>query len=104
MQAALRAMLTDTLVHAAYLTQDGYGAPIYAAAVSIPARIEWEIRRVVDAMGQERVSRCKVFLDGAVVIDLRDQLILPDGTKPPLLSLASPRDLDGTIAHHEVML
>ncbi len=102
MDAALRALLTDTVTLAAYTSQDVYGSPTYASPQTVPARIEYKVRRVVDHTGQERVSRARVFLDGDVVLDLRDRVTLPDGTSPPILALYSVRDVDGSISHHEI--
>lgn len=104
MHQALLAMLTDTVIHAAYVSQDAYGKPVYGTPMSHPARVEYKVRRVVDATGQERVSRSRVFLDGDVTLDLRDRFTLPDGTMPPILVLYSPRDLNGSVDHHEVSL
>jgi hypothetical protein len=104
MHPAFLRLFTDTVQHAAYAGQDAYGKPNYATPVSRSARVEYKVRRVVDATGQERVSRSRVFLDGDVTIDMRDQLVLSDGTRPPILVLYSPKDLDGNVSHHEVSL
>jgi hypothetical protein len=102
---ALAALLTETVTHEAFTgVQDAYGAPAFAGSVTHPARVEFTVRRIVDHTGQERMSRCKVFLDGDVTIDLRDRLVLPDGTAPPILALSSPRDLSGNVSHWEVSL
>jgi hypothetical protein len=104
MHRALAAMLTETILHTPYVSQDAYGKPVYGASRVYPARIEYQVRRVVDSTGQEKVSRSRVFLDGAVTIGLRDQILLPDGSSTPILTLYSPREVDGSIAHHEVNL
>ena len=104
MDRALVAMLTDTITHAAYVSQDAYGKPTYATGVSRPARVEYKVRRVVDATGQEKVSRAKVFLDGTVTLDLRDRITLSDSSTAPILLLYSPHELDGSVSHHEVSL
>jgi hypothetical protein len=104
MHRALAAMLTDTITHVPYMSQDAYGKPVYGAPRVYPARIEYQVRRVVDPTGQEKVSRSRVFLDGAVTIGLRDQILLPDGSTAPILTLYSPREVDGSLSHHEVNL
>lgn len=96
------AMLSETVYHAAYSGQDGYGQPTYAPAIARACRIEWKLRRIVTATGQERMSRARVFLDGTFTMDLRDQLTLPDGTMPTLQLVYAPSDVDGTRHHWEV--
>lgn len=104
LDGGLLELLTNTVSHAAYVSQDSYGAPTYATPVSRPARVDYTVRRIVNAQGDERVSMARVFLDGAVVIRLRDILTLADGTSPAIQRIASPKDLDGTVHHHEVSL
>jgi hypothetical protein len=102
MHDALRAMLTDTMTKEAYTGQDSYGKPTFASPVSLAARVQFLLQRVVDATGQERVSRATVFVNGDVVIDLRDRLTFADGTSSPILRLYSPKDLNGAIDHWEI--
>jgi hypothetical protein len=103
MDPALTAMLVHTISHAAWLSQDGYGAPTFGTPVLRPARVEPQVRRITNAQGQERVSRALVFLDGEVVLDLRDRLTLPDGTVPPIQRIDTLTDADtATVDHLEV--
>lgn len=102
MDAALLALLTETLTVAPYLSQDAYGKPTYGPSVTYAAREEWKIRRIVDQTGQERISRARVFFDGDVTLTLRDQVTLTDGTTPPILLLYHVRDLSGGTHHLEV--
>lgn len=102
MDAALQAMLTETLMVAPYVSQDAYGTPVYGPPVAYPAREEWRIRRIVDQTGQERLSRARVFFDGNVPLTLRDQVTLTDGTTPPILLLYPVRGVQGEIDHLEL--
>ena len=52
MDAALQAMLTDQVTYQRYLSQDGYGAPVFATGIVLPARIEYKLRRIVTAQGR----------------------------------------------------
>ena len=103
MEPALVAMLTETVTHAAYLSQDAYGKPVYSAAVQRPARIQYEVT-VINAQGQERTSTTVVYMNGDFVITVRDKIVLPDSTAPAIQSIASPRDLQGLIYHHKAFL
>lgn len=103
MDAVFQALLTETLTIAAYTgVQDGYGQPTFGSPVSVPARLEYKTRRIVTATGDERLSRCRAFLEGTLTLDLRDKLILPDGTSPPMQLIYAPRDEGGAIDHYEV--
>lgn len=102
MDAALQALLTETLTVKPYLTQDAYGRPTYGPPVTYAAREEWRIRQIVDQTGQERISRARVFFDGNVPLTLRDQVTLTDGTSPPILLLYHVRGMQGAISHLEV--
>ena len=97
----LAVMLTAQVAHQRYLSQDGYGTPTFAAPVMLPALVEYKIRRIVTAQGEERMSRAKVFLDGNVVLDLRDKLTLEDGTSPALQLVYQVRDEGGAVHHIE---
>lgn len=102
MHRALQALLTDTVSHAAYTGQDGYGSPIFATAVTHPCRIEEKTRRIVTAQGQEAMSRGKLFFDGDVAIGLRDRLTFEDGTRPALQLVYMVRDETGAVNHSEI--
>lgn len=102
MDAALLALLTETLMVRPYLSQDAYGTPTYGPSVPTPAREEWKIRRIVDQTGQERISRARVFFDGDVSLTVRDQVTLTDGTTPPILLLYHVRNINGSVHHLEV--
>jgi hypothetical protein len=95
-------MLTDTVLLARYISQDGYGSPTYATAVSCPARVQWTTQRFVDSTGAERVSRCVVFVDGDVVVDMRDKLVFEDGTSPPIRRIEKVKDEFGVQQHSKL--
>ena len=104
MVAELQAMLTHQILHAAYTGQDGYGVPIHAAAVLRPCRLEWKLRTIVTTSGQERLSQSRVFFNGDFAMDVRDQLVMPDGTKPQILRINAVSAEDGSLDHYEVYL
>jgi hypothetical protein len=104
MEPALLALLTETIQHRAYTGQDRYGKPTYAAPVTRPARLEYRVSTLTDAQGQERTSMITVFCHGDFPITLRDHITLDDGTSPAIQAVYSPRDLDGSVHHHEIKL
>jgi hypothetical protein len=106
MEAVLRAMLTQTVMHSAYTGQDAYGKPTYAAAVARACRIQYEVRSVANPQGQERTSNTVIFFDGTFPLTVRDKLVLPDGTAPALQLVYAPVDPDhpDVIDHYEAIL
>jgi hypothetical protein len=103
MHPSLQAMLTQTITLEPYQSQDAYGTPQYGSPVTLAARVEYRPRRVLTSLGEERVSRGRVFVDGAApAFDLRDRLTLPDGTRPALLVAAPVYDEQGVLDHWEV--
>jgi hypothetical protein len=102
----LKAMLTETIEHASYAGQDQYGKPLYGGAITRPARIQYKVRTVRTAQGQERTSETQVICDGDFDITVRDKITFPDGTSPAIQAVYSPRDpfVADVIDHHEILL
>ena len=72
-------------------------------AVTRARRAEYKIRPIVNAWGEERVSRAQLFFNGDAVFGLRDRLVLHDGTAPTIQLLYEVRDA-GSIDHWEVWI
>lgn len=106
MEPALLAMLVDDVVQTPYLGQDQYGKPVYGAAFTRPARIEFATTVVSNTQGQERTSTTLLFLNGDLPITSRDKLTLPDGSAPAIQEIQAPRHpfRPATIHHYAVKL
>lgn len=106
MHPALKAMLTETIGHAAYTGMDQYGKPTYGPVIQRPARIQYKVTVIANAQGQQRTSTTTAYTDGDFVVNVRDQIFLPDSTAPAIQEIYSPRDpwVVGIIDHHEIML
>lgn len=104
MHPGLRAMLTDTVSHAVATGQDDYGEPLYAPAVPRAARVEYTVRRITNAYGAEVISRCRVFLDETVTVQIQDTLRLDDGTAPTIQLVYPVKEGNGSLHHTEVWL
>ncbi|HEX6827156.1 MAG TPA: hypothetical protein VF077_12635 [Nitrospiraceae bacterium] len=104
MHGTLKRWLTTSVTHRAYTGQDVYGTPTYAAPHTVLSRLEASVRRFVDSTGTERVSRSRLFLDELAVVSLRDQVTLPDGTRPPLLQVDQVLTPAGHLDHWEIFL
>lgn len=96
MDPALAALLADTLTVAPRTGQDGYGVPTYGTVVSMKARVVYRNRLVRDSEGREAASRITAWVDaGTTVITSTDEVTLPDGTTPPILSVERVPDEEG---------
>lgn len=103
MHPALQAMLVTPMQHASYVGQDAYGKPTHAALHTHLGKLEYRQRKVVDAAGIERVSRARVFFDATVIMDLKDLVVLPDTTRPPILALYEVFNVDGSRSHWQIV-
>ena len=104
MHPGLQEFLTQTVTHAAATGHDGYGDPTYAPAVPRLAYIEYTVRRMLNAYGEEIISRAQVFLETTPPVAIQDRLILPDGTSQKLQLVSSVHDSDGLLHHYKVYL
>lgn len=103
LEPELKAMLTDLVTHEPYTGQNGYGSPSYSTPVTRPCRIEFKVAPMVTATGEERVSSTRIFFDADFVLQLRDRLVLSDGTAPQIQSLALYTNEYGD-RHHQIAL
>lgn len=67
--------------------RDAYGKPTYGPSATYPARVAGEVRLVRTASGQERASNTTVELAGDPPITAEDELTLPGGARPPILTV-----------------
>ena len=104
MHPALRALLTETVQHAAYASRDAYGQMTYGTPVARPARIEYGTAVVTNRQGEDVITHAKVFMAGDFTLRAEDALTLPDGTTPPIIRLAPWTDTDGLLHHYEIYL
>ena len=91
--------LNQTIIIEPYASQDVYGEPSYGAAVSYDCRIELKNRMVRDALGQERVSRGRIYVNTQTVVSTKDRLTLPSGyspSNPEILSVYPVQGESGT--------
>lgn len=89
---AVTAGLQATVGHAAYVSQDAFGAPTYATAVSRLAVVDLTEKPVRTVEGHERLSTARITFPRPVAVDLRDRFTLPDGRTGPVLTLSGVAD------------
>ena len=98
-------MMADTVTIAPRTGLDAFRKPTYGPAKSYRARIMGSNRRVTTAQGQEVGSSRKIILATTDVINVEDQVTLPDNfspRQPPILSVSPVRDESGP--HHVALL
>lgn len=104
MDAALAAMLTDTVQVVALTGRDVYGAATYGVPVPRPARIQRRFITQFGATGRQVVEETTLFFAGDIVMQGTERLILPDGSHAPIQGFAPKPDETGAIHHYEVKL
>ena len=102
MEPELAELLNQTAIIEPKTGRDKYNKLTYGTAVSKRCRATNKQVLVNLPDGTTKVSRCYLIFDGDVVLDREDLLTLPDGTKPPILSVTKFADDDGTDHHLEV--
>lgn len=96
-------MLTETVQHQSYTGQNGYGAPTYGPAVPRPCRVEFKVAPLVTAQGAERTSNTRIFFDADFTLQLRDRIVMEDGTAPQIQAIYRPKDEWGNLHHQEAL-
>lgn len=87
---AVRDLFPHTVTWEAYSSQNAYGEPTYAAAITYPARVEMRSRLIAGSGGNEITARGRIFLHSTGIPTTRDRITLPSGfdpTQPPLLDV-----------------
>jgi hypothetical protein len=103
MEPELAELLTQTLTVEPKTGRDKYDRLTYGPAVSYGCRVTNKQVLVALPDGSTRTSRAYVILDAdAAALDREDKVTLPDGSKPPILSITPLNDEDGSVHHLEV--
>lgn len=92
MDPELAALLTDTVQHAPYQGQDGYGMPLYGTPVNRPAQVEYRTEMGLAGGTREIVSETLVYLNATFAIDERDRIVLEDGSAPGISAIERWKD------------
>lgn len=106
LDAALAALMVDTVTLEAFVSRDFYGNATYAAGTSYPARIEGTSKKVFNQRSGEptvveRVATSRVYIAGAPVINEDWRITFADGRQPLILAVEANGDERG--AHHQVV-
>lgn len=108
LDAALRPLFNQTVTTKSLSTHSFYGAPSYSASASSwEARIEERTHVVKGPGGEDVVARGTVFViptTGGTEPDIgtQDQMTLPDGTTPDILSVERLYD-DSTSLYYQAV-
>lgn len=89
-----------------YSGQDRFGEPSFGTAVVYKGRVELKNRMVRDSLGQERVSRGKIFLNTQTIPSSKDRITLPTGYEPtnPEILAIHPKENETGIDHIVIMM
>lgn len=72
-----------------YVSRNGAGEVTYGTATTLACYQSGERKLITDSNGQEVISEYALYFNGAAAASVqpKDQLVLPDGRKPPILAL-----------------
>lgn len=89
---------TETITHSEFGGRDDYGKRSFGSPVSLSARVVKKNKLVKASDGSEVMSTTQVWIQGTPTLTPEDQIILPDGSMPIILSVETYPDDDGD--HH----
>lgn len=100
--SAFLELMESTITYSTELSFDGYGEPTYSTATTtLQAHIQEKPTVVLDFLGEEVVANITCWVASTSPLDTTAQFTLPDGSTPPLTSIAKHYDEDGL--HHQVL-
>jgi hypothetical protein len=70
---------------------------------TVPAKINWERKRIKNAKGEDVVSEVQLYLRKDVVIAF-DDMITVDSVRRPIITIKHPRAFINAYGHTEVFL
>lgn len=91
-------LFASTITHSAFASRDEYGMVTYGSPATYNARIINKPKTVSGKDEQEIVSNTQVWIEGNPNIDTDDQIELPDGSTPRILTVERISDESGW--HH----
>ena len=91
-------VMVDEVVWEKFLGIDEYSNPTYASPVTLQCRVSPRAVQVLDANGNEVVSKANIWTAGNVAIGPQDKMTQSDGSTDPVITVGRPPDGDG--AHH----
>lgn len=107
LQGQLRTLLDQTVTRKTATGIGLRGNTTYSTATTTyAARVEGHQHVVIDVAGKEVVAKTVVYVGttttgGTPAFTVRDQITLPDGTTPVILSIDTVRDESGV--HHQAV-
>ncbi|PWK07502.1 hypothetical protein [Tumebacillus permanentifrigoris] len=102
MDKSILKLLTQTVLIENSTGTTKHGTVEYGPPELCKALVMLEIKAVRDDQNNEVVSSGHIYLDGKVVVGIKSRVTLPNGSKPPILSVKPQFDLDGSVHHWTV--
>jgi hypothetical protein len=97
-EAEFLEMLADTCTIAPWVSTNEFGEFTRGAAVSFACRYQPMTQKILSLKGEELISSGILYVNRTTAVDSRDELTLPDGSKPRILRPELIRDELGP--HH----
>lgn len=84
--------LACDVTHKTILSKDGYGKIKWSTGTVLKAFASKEQKRIVVSDGREVVSGFQLIIPENFSISVADQIIMPDGSTPPILKVSAALD------------
>ena len=84
-----------TVTYKPFASRDGYGKVTYGAGTNLKAFVSRKQRKITLTDGRDVVSELQLVLPESRVISTNDRIVMPDGSTPPILQVATTLDSAG---------
>ena len=91
-------LFPHTIYHAEYISRDAYGQPNYGSEVAYRGRVTYKDQTRYFSDGSTIEIKGTVWIQGTPTVSNDDQITLPDGSTPLILSHELIADESGS--HH----
>ena len=88
--ASWRWMAKDTVTIEPFASKNSAGEATYGTAVTYQAHCQGDVKRITNAVGEEKISTVATYLIGAVALTILDRITLParfSPRQPPIIEV-----------------
>lgn len=101
LDAALLDMMNETITVKTLASVNNYGEETHTGTTTYSAYIDRSPSITRDGQGREVVASATLYV-ASETISVTDQIVMPNGTTPPIVNVSTYYDEDGDI-HHQVV-
>jgi hypothetical protein len=94
--AAIRAHFNDTIQVKTVTNHDAYGNPVYADAITLPARLTYREVKMATSTGEQYMTAMRIYTQDVTGFTSDAEIVLEDGSEWTVKGFNRPAWPDGT--------